>query len=34
MVAERILDAGHTRAWSPILAWRPRLPARNITGIG
>ncbi len=23
-----------TRVWPPILAWRPRLLARNITGIG
>jgi len=30
-----ILRLGHiTRAWPPILAWRPRLLARNITGIG
>jgi hypothetical protein len=30
-----ILRLGHiTRAQPPILAWRPRLLARNITGIG
>jgi len=28
------LRLGHiTRAWLPILAWRPRMLARNITGI-